>query len=462
VPELDRELAAEVAEDGDTDPGVGEEAGAAGADDDAALGIGGGECGECGEELVEGESGAAEAEREVIEAAGAGACDGELGGLFFGGVEEGGLTAVNAAFDFSGDVVGGDEVHAVGEVGADVDAEVGWGVEGVVVAEGDGTGLPAGAGGAAGEGGDGMEELMAGVTDPVRRFASADDDDGGSESGAVWGLGDCGGEVHEGGDAAEHALGVIDEADELAEGGSAAEIEDAFKGGVMIACPADLHEEDALFEVTDDLLVSIGGPPFDGKVVLAACGDEPVGGVRTGQFLDNGRTTLFRWREVNIAAKCGRFDADAELHAEEVEETVEIVTGESVAMVDESDSADERLGVGVVGQEGGDVGVILPEFGERGADVGDETSGVPVMEVADSGGEDDEVARWEVALQDELMGWAGLRFGHCGATVLGGPGVGGWECDSAVSWRIRAGWGCVGNWRRPGRNCRKHRSSDPE
>src|SRR5947208_8228405 len=87
-----------------------------------------------------------------------------------------------------------------------------------------------------------------------------------------------GGQMHQRGDRTKHAVGMVNEAHQLAEIRLASEIDHAFEFRMMMAEFADLHEEDFATKIIDYLLVSIGGPPFDGYIVFAPGGNDPERG----------------------------------------------------------------------------------------------------------------------------------------------------------------------------------------
>jgi hypothetical protein len=81
--------------------------------------------------------------------------------------------------------------------------------------ERDGAALPAASGGAAVQGTDGMEELVAGIRLPVGGLSSASDNNTAASPDTSEGQGYGGGEMHMKGDGTKNSVGKINQADEI-------------------------------------------------------------------------------------------------------------------------------------------------------------------------------------------------------------------------------------------------------
>jgi hypothetical protein len=180
-----------------------------------------------------------------------------------------------------------------------------------------------------------------------------------------------------------------------------------------VALLAALHEGEAAAEVIDHLLVAVGVPPLGGEVVLAAGHDDPeaVGDAHRGV---RGRRLPFGGGQVDVAVEAGDGDAQAEALFEVLGVAVEEVVGPLVALVDEGVVHVEGADAGVALAEPREVGVVLPEGVGGGADVGLEAGGVGGVQVADGGGQHDDVAGTLEGPQDQALGSAGVRHGHEG------------------------------------------------
>ena len=246
-----------------------------------------------------------------------------------------------------------------------------------------------------------MEELMMRIRFPVRRLASTRDDDASAIQWAVWPDGDASGQVHHSRDGAQDASAVIDEADELADAGLFSQINNATQGGMMVAFRSDLREDDATFEMIDNSLPALGGPPFYRDVVLSACGDYPIRNIGTDNLCDLRRPRPFDGVKMDVALEQARADLQAELVGEVLRKAVDAVPRAGVALVEQrivalDDAAfifPNRL----------DIRAVQPKVIERRAQVREEPPRIGRVKFTDSGGEKCDVAEGIPAAEDEFF-----------------------------------------------------------
>ena len=260
----------------------------------------------------------------------------------------------------------------------------------VAVSERNGAGFPATTVVATWKSADGVEKLMVRVGFPMARLAPTSDDNAGAVLRAIWSDGDCCGQVHDSGDRAEHARAVINEADELADAGLFPQIDDASQCGMMVAFCPDLRKEDAPLEMIDDGLPALSGPPFDGDVVLSACGDNPIRHIGP-DYLGNLRGPRFFDRvKVDIALEQARADLHAELVGEVLGKAVDAVPRAGVALVEQRIVALDDAPFIFAHRR--DVGIVQPKIVERRAEVCEVTARIRSVQFADCCGEKRDVA----------------------------------------------------------------------
>src|SRR6185369_867012 len=83
---------------------------------------------------------------------------------------------------------------------------------------------------------------------------------------------------------------------------------------------------------------------------------------------------------------------------------MQAMVGSSVSEIDQRVGAIEELDLAIRIRKGTEVGIVLPEGLGRGANVGQEFSRVPVMEVANRGGQHDNIAGGQTAPENKLPG----------------------------------------------------------
>jgi len=156
----------------------------------------------------------------------------------------------------------------------------------IAISQWQGSIFPAAPAGAAAQCAVVVQELVIGIGFPVGGLTATGDDDTRTVGGPGAPILDRGGEMHEGGDAAKHALGVVNEANQLPQAGLAAQVNDAVQAGMVVSVLADLDKLNAAAKMVYDLLVAFRLPPFDGQVVLSSRANDPKRGVFPGNFMN--------------------------------------------------------------------------------------------------------------------------------------------------------------------------------
>ena len=239
---------------------------------------------------------------------------------------------------------------------------------------------------------------------PVRRLAPARDDDASAIQWAVWPDRDGSGQVHDSSDRAKHARAVIHEADELADGGLLPQIDDTTQRGMMISFRPNLRKEDAAFEMIDDGLPTLGGPPFDGDVVLSSSGKNPIRHIGPNDLCNLRRPCLFNGMEMDVALKQSRADLHAELIRKILGEAVDAVVRCAIALAEQRIVALDDAAF--ILADRCDVGIVQPEVVERCPQIGEVAPRIRHVQFADSGGEKRDVAKGIPAAEDQF-------FPHC-------------------------------------------------
>lgn len=166
---------------------------------------------------------------------------------------------------------------------------------------------------------------------------------------------------------------------------------------------ADLDELNAVPEMIDDRLMALMGPPFGGGVVFAAGTNDPEWNLLPREFPDLGMPGFFPEGKMDVSLEESGFAAQVEALIQKLDETVEAVVGGLVAAVNQRIGALDEFRLRVVVGQRGEVGVVLPQLGTRSADIRDEPSRACPVQIPDGGGEHDDVARSEGALQNQLF-----------------------------------------------------------
>jgi hypothetical protein len=117
-----------------------------------------------------------------------------------------------------------------------------------------------------------MEELMPGVSLPMRWLATAGDYDARKKAGAGCAR-NCGGEMHEQGNRAEHARGMMDQENQVAYARATAKIEHAAQGWMIVSALSNLDKPKPIGKMVDDCLPAAAMPPLDREVVFSSGGD---------------------------------------------------------------------------------------------------------------------------------------------------------------------------------------------
>src|SRR5579871_1688901 len=120
-----------------------------------------------------------------------------------------------------------------------------------------------------------MEELVVGVSFPLRWLAPAGEHDARTPRRPVrsrfYGGGEVHGEIHR----ANHPFGMIDEANQLAQVRPPDQVQYARKSGLVVFLIPNLHKEDTTAECIHDFLIAATAPPLDRDIKLAACCNNP-------------------------------------------------------------------------------------------------------------------------------------------------------------------------------------------
>ena len=97
----------------------------------------------------------------------------------------------------------------------------------------------------------------------------------------------------------------------------------------------DLNEEQAVAEMIDHRLPPAAMPPFDGVIVFAAGGYDPVRAGFPKMFRDHGRPRFFFGAEVDVAFEGGGFDVQPEFVVQILDKPMNEMVGPIVAAMDE-------------------------------------------------------------------------------------------------------------------------------
>ena len=112
-------------------------------------------------------------------------------------------------------------------------------------------------------------------------------------------------------------------------------VEDVLQHRMRVAAFAHLHEQDAILESDRPPLKARVVPPFDREIELAPGDHDPERHRGSQDLLDLRKPRLLDRRDVNVAAKHGRPDGQAQLLVQEVDETMNEVVRRLVALVNE-------------------------------------------------------------------------------------------------------------------------------
>lgn len=156
----------------------------------------------------------------------------------------------------------------------------------IAVAERYGARLPAAPRRAAGKLANGVQELMAGILFPMRRFSAAVDHNARPQARQPRRRGHRRRQMHRVGNARENAGAVVDQPNQLPMVRLAAQVNDPGEWRVAVFRRADLHEHDASAKTIDDVLEVLKGPLLAREVALAAGVDEPESPSVSRRLLD--------------------------------------------------------------------------------------------------------------------------------------------------------------------------------
>ena len=169
------------------------------------------------------------------------------------------------------------------------------------------------------------------------------------------------------------------------------QIEDAAECGVKVFGPSRLNKEDATSKVINHRLKAIGAPPFDRVVSLPSRDDYPIGDVTLQVSRDHGGKKPFLARENNFSPALGWVNPGSENGVEMAAKTMKEVTGKLVALQHERIAGIYPLGFRRSFRDGADVGMMMPEIGERSSNIRQELARMATMEVPHRSREHDDV-----------------------------------------------------------------------
>ena len=110
-------------------------------------------------------------------------------------------------------------------------------------------------------------------------------------------------------------------------------------------------------------------PPLDGKILLAAADNDPERYPLSDHLLHRRKPLLLLFGKMDVPSEGRGPDLQAQLLVEIVNEAVDEVIRELVALVDQRIVALDRADGGIGLVQRGDVGVVRPKLGAGGTDV---------------------------------------------------------------------------------------------
>jgi hypothetical protein len=153
---------------------------------------------------------------------------------------------------------------------------------------------------------------------------------------------------------------MVHESDQLSDVGFAAQVDRALESGVVMTLITDLDELNSPAKVIHDLLITIGTPPFDGHVVLAASRDDPKRDFLACQFPDLRIPGLFQFGNVDISFEDGGLNVQLEPLVQKLSETMETMIGNLVASIDQWIFTFQDSNFRIFFIERGEIRIILP------------------------------------------------------------------------------------------------------
>jgi hypothetical protein len=153
----------------------------------------------------------------------------------------------------------------------------------------------------------------------------------------------------------------------------------------------------------DDLLITPGLPPFDCQIIFSARCDNPKRNVLARDFPNLRIPRLLLRGEMEVALKRCRPYVQAQPAVEKIHKTVKTMVRSLVALIDEGISALNWIGFGIIIPHGRDVGIVLPQVGAEGSDVGKKSSGIPMVQIANCRSQHHNVPDGKTALQNQFL-----------------------------------------------------------
>jgi hypothetical protein len=132
----------------------------------------------------------------------------------------------------------------------------------------------------------------------------------------------------------------------------------------------------------DDLLITLGLPPFDRQIILAARRDNPKRDGLACDFVNLGIPGLLLIGEMNVTLKDGRFYVKAQAVIEELDKTVEAMVRRLITLVNQGVGAFNCRGFWIIIRQGRDVWIVLPQVRAEGSNVREKSSGIPMVQIA--------------------------------------------------------------------------------
>ena len=133
-------------------------------------------------------------------------------------------------------------------------------------------------------------------------------------------------------------------------------------------------------------------PPLGGVIKFAAGVHDPERQVQPGQLVNGGFPAALLFGEVDVPVEEGGPEIQAQSRAEKFCEAMKTMKRDLVGAVDERVLAVDDLGLRVVFAQRREMRVVFPKLRTGGPDIGKKPSGMAAVQIADGGGQHDQIA----------------------------------------------------------------------
>src|SRR6185436_1352088 len=165
----------------------------------------------------------------------------------------------------------------------------------------------------------------------------------------------------------------------------------------------DLDELDPAAEMVDHLLKPAEMPPFDGVIELASRHHEPIGNIQPHLFGHARGLSPFLRRQMNVPAKGGRPDLASQLFVDVLDESPEKMSRQAVGLMNEWVMAIDGADAFVPFVQAREVRIVFPKVRTGCAHIGAKTPGMTLMQIADRGGQHQNVTRRLTVFEDQFL-----------------------------------------------------------